>query len=77
MSSDDGVRLWVNGQILIDTWSVRGPATRKSSPLTLTAGALYSLRIESRERSGRAQVQMRWTPPGGQPTVIPSTHLIP
>src|SRR5205823_14123676 len=41
--ADDGVRLWVNGQLLIDNWIDQAATARSSAPVTLAGGALYDL----------------------------------
>ncbi len=43
--SDDGVRLWVNGQLLIDNWTDHG-ATEDSATLALVAGQKYTIKME-------------------------------
>jgi len=43
--TDDGVRLWVNGQLLIDKWIDQGP-TEWSGQITLTAGQRYDIRMD-------------------------------
>lgn len=56
--SDDGVRLYVDGQRVIDSWRpMRGTRT---AALTLTEGA-HTIRLEYYERTGAAQVRLWWT----------------
>ncbi|MGH9966705.1 MAG: PA14 domain-containing protein, partial [Pyrinomonadaceae bacterium] len=43
--TDDGVRLWVNGQLLIDKWIDQGP-TEWSGQIALTAGVRYDIVME-------------------------------
>ena len=76
-TSDDGVRLWVNGQLLIDNWTQHAPTINTSPAMTLTAGVRYDIRLEFYERVGGAQIQLRWTPPGQAESVIPSIQLFP
>ncbi|MBE9118829.1 hypothetical protein IQ249_23345 [Lusitaniella coriacea LEGE 07157] len=45
--SDDGVKLWVNGQLMIDGWN--GGGNRNSSPITLEAGEKYDIKLEYQE----------------------------
>ena len=63
--SDDGVRLWVNNQLVIDTWILQSEG-RHSANVTLPGGAT-SLRLEYFENQGRAAVNLSWNPPGGSP----------
>jgi hypothetical protein len=41
-TADDGVRLWVDGQLLIDQWKNQGP-TEYSGSIGLTAGQKYDI----------------------------------
>ena len=49
--SDDGVRLWVNGQLLINNWTDHA-ATENSGTITLVAGRRYDIRMEYFENTG-------------------------
>jgi beta-glucosidase len=63
---DDGFRLWVNGQKVIDDWSVHPPATR-SATLPLEAGRPVALRLEFFQAAGGAEVALLWQPPNANP----------
>jgi PA14 domain len=76
-TSDDGVQLWVNGQLVINNWSNHSATVNVSPPITLTAGVRYDIRLEFYERTGRGLIQLRWTPPGQAESVIPATRLFP
>jgi hypothetical protein len=62
--TDDGVRLWVDDQLLIDQWRDM-PATTFSANIYLTAGN-HSLRVEYYQHLGLASAQVWWE--GGQPS---------
>ncbi len=64
-SVDDGLRLYVDGQPVIDQWRVTAPITYTSS-ISLTAGT-HELRVEYFENTERAQVHVWWD----QSTIIP------
>lgn len=74
--SDDGVRLWVNGQSLINNWSDH---SRKEDfgTVNLTAGQKYDIKMEYYERSGGAVAQLLWSSPSQQREVIPFSQLFP
>jgi hypothetical protein len=74
VQSDDGVRLWVNGQLLVNNWSDH-PLTENSGTLSLPAGAWVNLRLEYYERAGSAALRLLWTPPGQAKRVIPAASL--
>ena len=50
--SDDGVRLWVNGQQIINNWTDHG-TTENSGTIALTAGQRYDIRMEYYENGWR------------------------
>ena len=74
--SDDGVRLWVNGVLVIDNWTDHAP-TENSGTIALTAGQRYDIRMELYENGGGAVSQLRWSAPGLAKEVVPQTHLHP
>jgi hypothetical protein len=56
--SDDGVRVWLNGELIIDQWRDADGLTY-SADRSLAAGA-HALRVEYYENRGAAQVQVWW-----------------
>jgi beta-glucanase (GH16 family) len=75
-TSDDGVRLWVNGQLLIDNWTDHGP-TENSGTIALTAEAVYDIRMEFYENGGGATATLSWSSPSVSKRIIPTTRLFP
>jgi type IV pilus assembly protein PilY1 len=61
--SDDGVRLWVNGQLLIDHWNVHGGAYDVGT-ISLSAGQPMNIRVEYFESTGSAIMKLNWKRPG-------------
>jgi hypothetical protein len=55
---DDGVRLWVDGHLLIDQWN-DGSMRTYSVERTMTSGK-HDVRIEMYERTGRAAITFWW-----------------
>jgi hypothetical protein len=58
--SDDGVRLWVNGQLLIDNWTDH-PPTEDSGTIDLVADLRYDILLEYYERQGGATIELYWS----------------
>ncbi len=56
-TTDDGVRLWVNNQLVIDKWVDQGPTTW-SGTIALKAQQLYNIRMEYYENGGGAVAQL-------------------
>jgi hypothetical protein len=70
--SDDGVRVYVDGRLVINSWyAMRG---YRSATVNLAQGT-HRVRVEYFERTGRAQVRASWTRGGsGSPELLePST----
>jgi hypothetical protein len=61
--SDDGVRLWVNGQQVINNWTNHAP-TYNTGTITLAAGQTYDIRLEYYENTGGAVMRLQWRRPG-------------
>lgn len=72
---DDGVRLWVNNQLLVDSW-VDQPATEHSGTITLTAGQLVSIKMEMFELAGFAVAKLYWSSASQPKQIIPSNRLV-
>ena len=51
--SDDGIRLWVNGQQVINNWTDHAATTNTSAAIALTAGVKYTITLEFYEKRGR------------------------
>ena len=58
-STDDGVRLWLDGKLLIDSWFDRG-ATLDAVTVKLEAGRGYDLRIDYYENDGWSYASLVW-----------------
>jgi mono/diheme cytochrome c family protein len=76
--ADDGVRLWVNGSLVIDNWTDHAPTTNSSATVSLTAGQKVTLTMEYYERGGGAVAALRWRLPGSKNyDTIPAASLSP
>jgi len=62
LSSDDGVRLWVNGKKVIDAWKPLFDITN-TAKVHLEAGEKANIRLEYFEATGGANVILGWIPP--------------
>lgn len=74
--SDDGVRLWVNGQLLIDHWGGHA-ATEDRGSIDLSAGQKYALKMEYYEGGGNAVAKLLWSSPTQPKQVIPESQFSP
>jgi len=58
-STDDGVRLWLDGRLVIDDWVDRG-TTDSIYNVDLVAGQYYMIQMEYYENGGGAVAQLSW-----------------
>jgi hypothetical protein len=75
-SSDDGVRLWVDGQPLVNKWVEQG-TTEWSGTIALTANQDYDLRMEFFESLGGASAKLSWSSASESKAIIPFNRLSP
>ena len=75
-TTDDGVRLWLNGRKIIDQWVDQGP-TEWSSTIALAAGQRYDVLLEYYENGGGATAHLSWSGPSTPKTIIPQAQLYP
>ena len=75
-NSDDGVRLWVNGQLIVDNWTDHGP-TENSGTIALTANQRYDIVMTYYENGGGAVAQLSWSSTSQAKQIIPSNRLFP
>jgi hypothetical protein len=75
-TSDDGSRLWVNGQLVVNQWQNQA-ATTASGKIVLQAGQNYDILMEYFENTSVASVQLSWSSIHQPPQVIPMTQLYP
>ncbi len=73
-NSDDGIRLWIDGQQLVDNWTDHANAENKGT-IDLVAGNTYSLAMEYYENGGGAVAQLRWSSPHTPKQIIPQAAL--
>lgn len=74
VTSDDGARLWVNGQELVNDWANHS-ATTNTGTITLSAGQQYDFKLEYYEATGDAEVILEWSSASQNREVIPKTQL--
>jgi YVTN family beta-propeller protein len=76
--SDDGIRVWVSNQLLIDNWTGHSATTDTSAPMRLEAGQSYPIKVEYFDSQKKAVLRLRWKLPGSSSAiVIPEGNLLP
>lgn len=74
--TDDGLRLWVNGRLIIDNWTLHGD-TEDTGTIDLVAGHTYSIVLEYFENSSGATAHLGWQSPHTTKQIIPTYLLWP
>ena len=74
-SVDDGVRLYVDGQLVMDQWHITAPITYSTSIVNLPTGD-HDIKVEYFENTERAQFKVWWDAESGDPAAVPvPTHV--
>jgi phage tail-like protein len=74
VSANDGVRLWVDGLLLINAW-VDQSTTEYSATIELEAGRWYAIQIEYYEKGGAATIRLAWSSRSQLREIIPQSQL--
>ncbi|MGO9199258.1 MAG: PA14 domain-containing protein [Limisphaerales bacterium] len=72
--SDDGSRLWLNGQELINAWSDHA-AIEATAQVNLQAGHYYVVGVDYYQRTGQAVAKLLWSSPSTPKQPIPQSQL--
>lgn len=72
--SDDGVRLWVGGELLIDDWFAQGKR-KNVNTIVLDEGQRYPVVLEFFESWGNAMVQLWWSSTSMARQIVPASQL--
>jgi len=74
--SDDGVRLSVDGVMVVNNWTDHAP-TENSGTINLVAGQPYDITLEYYENGGGATMQLLWSSGSQAREVVPQSQLYP
>jgi hypothetical protein len=70
IQSDDGVRFWVDDQLLIDHWQdTSWSSSGQHASMKLSAGP-HHFRLEHFKRNGNGAIRLRWTGGGIPPNTV-------
>ena len=75
-TSDDGIRLWVNGVLIIDNWTDHA-TTIDTGTIALAADQWYTIVLEMYENTGVATAKLEWSSASQNREVVPPTRLRP
>lgn len=73
VTSDDGAKLWIDGQVVVDNDGIHAPQ-EKNGKLNLKAGA-HSITLSFFNQGAGAELQVRWAEEGKPRRSIPASAL--
>jgi hypothetical protein len=74
--SDEGVRLWVDGKLIIDHWLTQ-TATSRTGTIALSAYRRYDIKLEYFEQTGSAVARLYWSSPSQASEIVRKACLFP
>jgi hypothetical protein len=76
--SNDGVRLWVNGVLVIDNWTSHATIDNTTANISLTKNQRYTITLEHFDNTATAVARLSWKRPGQANFAnVPVTRLYP
>jgi hypothetical protein len=72
-----GVRLWIDGKLLLDKWSDVYPTTFTSTTIPLQAGKRYSVKLEYLNNDDRSALYLSWQSASQLLQLVPQSQLYP
>jgi hypothetical protein len=74
--SNAGVRLWINGNLVIDNWSAHGTVNNTTGDIAMTKNQRYSVTLETYDTTATAVARLYWKRPGQTTfSIAPATRL--
>lgn len=74
--SDDGVKLWINGKSVIDSWINQDGSIPRTGTIDLEAGKQYDLQLDYFDNTGGAKVELYWQSVSQAYQAVPSSQLL-
>ena len=74
LQHDDGARMWLDGELVVDEWQV-GKRRESKVMVGLEAGRKYPLRVEYFDDKGHALASLRWSSPSIPKEIVPRSQL--
>jgi len=75
--TDDGARLYINGQLVIDKWINQGATRWNSTGIAMTAGQKYDIKMEYYQAGYSQSAKLYWWSAQNTYEIIPTTQLYP
>ncbi|MFO7250591.1 MAG: PA14 domain-containing protein [Actinomycetes bacterium] len=68
---DNGFRLWIDNQLVIDHWVDDWDVEITGTPIALEAGRAYDFKLEFFEHYGGSHLRLRWESPSTPKQIVP------
>ncbi len=75
-NTDDGVKLWVNDQLIINAWTNKS-ASDITGTINLQGGVRYDLKMEYYQITSSDVAHLSWYSPSQSKQIIPTSRLYP
>ncbi|MGP4038633.1 FIMAH domain-containing protein [Gracilibacillus sp. D59] len=75
MIGDNGFRLWIDNELVIDHWVNDWDNEQESAPISLEAGQKYDIKIEYFEDMGGSNLKLSWSSDSQPKEVVPIQNL--
>jgi beta-glucosidase len=63
-TGQDGYRVWIDGELLVEDWTAHRPSTTQTKPIHLEKGKGYAIKIEYFQTIRSAEAKLVWGIPG-------------
>ncbi|MBS1604609.1 MAG: T9SS type A sorting domain-containing protein [Bacteroidetes bacterium] len=75
LGSGGGMRLWVNGQLILDSWTDNYPDVYPATPISLTAGQQYDIKLEYFNTDDKTGMGLQWESKSMPRQYVPMSQL--
>lgn len=72
--SNDGVRLWIDGKLIVDNWTGHS-AAEDTGKIRLEAGKRYPIKLEYYQSGGNSVMKLYWSSPSQKRELVPQSAL--
>ena len=76
-ASDDGSRLYIDGQLVVDNYNYQGVTSVSSAPITFAAGSKHLVKYLFFQGGGGGEAHFYWSYPGQSQQTVPQYALFP
>ncbi|RPH49129.1 MAG: glycoside hydrolase family 2, partial [Planctomycetota bacterium] len=73
--NDDGVRMWIDGKVVIDHWKGEYVVSERRGEIDLVAGKPVTFKVEYFNGGDIGVLQLFWTSPGRPEEIIPASRF--